>query len=441
MKISPLSYYKANDSHVLSVGSSAFYLNPSSPKAVKQLEKENIKLLENSRQDLNVLQFNKYNEIIKLREKYLSQFSKYSSKRIYLFQDRIDSADDNAYHLFKYACKINDGIEKYFVVSRQSKQWDELSKIGKVVEYGSFDHKLLILFADKLITTHPYDTVINPFLEEDFDSRPLISGLLNYKIYWLQHGVTKDNISEWMSKFDKNLSLIVTVSDKESESFLEEGYGYSEDIIQNLGFPRFDNLEKNDVKQILIIPTWRKNITGNRGIFRSSEYFHNLDSLLHSDKLLAMADKGYRIVFRPHPELFKEIGDLEDNEDCYIDLFDIPSEIHMSFEESYQELINNSSVLITDYSSVFFDFAYLKKPIIYYHPENESYHYGESYFDYETMGFGEISTTSGGVFDKLNEYIDNGCRMEDEYKRRVDEFFTYTDKGNCKRVWDWILKN
>ena len=60
-------------------------------------------------------------------------------------------------------------------------------------------------------------------------------------------------------------------------------------------------------------------------------------------------------------------------------------------DTSYQDLLNNSSVLLTDYSSVFFDFAYLKKPVIYYHPENDSYHYEGSYFDYETMGFGDVA--------------------------------------------------
>ena len=127
-------------------------------------------------------------------------------------------------------------------------------------------------------------------------------------------------------------------------------------------------------------------------------------------------------------------------ETIYLDLFDIPPEIKVSTEESYQELFNNSSVLITDYSSVFFDFAYLKKPVIYYHP-TDNYHYVESYFDYETMGFGDVIDNQDDLFIKLDEYLSNGCQMEDKYKKRVDDFFVYRDKNNCKRVYDWILKN
>ena len=151
-----------------------------------------------------------------------------------------------------------------------------------------------------------------------------------------------------------------------------------------------------------------------------------------------MVNKGYDIVFRPHPELFKNIANTDEK---FIDLFDIPDEIYLSRDESYQELLNNSSVLVTDFSSVFFDFAYLKKPVIYFHPENDPYHYEGSYFDYETMAFGKELGTTDEVLGKLDEYIENGCEMEDEYKKRVDDFFTYTDQNNCKRVYEWILEH
>lgn len=440
VKISNLSNYKADDFHIVSIEHNDFYVYPRTKELIKEFEKKNIECLIKESEKKEGKDLEIYNEIIELRTNYLKDLSKRRllsrKKEIYLFQDRIDSGDDNAYHLFKYASKIKDNVKKYFVISRDAKQFKELSRIGNVVEAGSIEHKSLILKADKIITTHPYDTQINPFFDWENDERKLISGLLDYKIYWLQHGVTKDNISDWMRKYDKNLSLIVTVCDEESKSFYEEGYGFAPEIVQNLGFPRFDNLKKNKNKQILIIPTWRKTITGNRHIFLNSSYYENLSSFLHNPKLLDMVNKGYSIVFRPHPELFKNIANTEEK---FIDLFDIPNEIYLSIDESYQELLNNSSVLITDFSSVFFDFAYLKKPVIYFHPENDPYHYGESYFDYGTMAFGEELKTSEDVFEKLDYYINNGCEMEEKYKNRVDNFFTYTDQNNCKRVYEWIL--
>lgn len=442
VKISNLSNYKADESHIVSVEHNDFYVFPRTKELLIDFEEKNIERLVKESEKKTGKDLKIYNEIIEIRTNYLKDLSKRKlfsrKKEIYLFQDRIDSGDDNAYHLFKYAAKIRDNVKKYFVVSRDANQFEELSKFGNVVEAGSFEHKSLILKADKIITTHPYDTQINPFFDGDDDERKLISGLLNYKLYWLQHGVTKDNISDWMRKYDKNLSLIVTVCEKESESFYEEGYGFDHEIVQNLGFPRFDNLKKNDNKQILIIPTWRKTITGNRHLFLNSSYYENLSSFLYNPKLLDMVNRGYKIVFRPHPELFKNIANTNEK---FIDLFDIPDEIYLSREESYQELLNNSSVLVTDFSSVFFDFAYLKKPVIYFHPENDKYHYEGSYFDYETMAFGKVLETPEDVLNKLDEYLDNGCEMEEEYKKRVDDFFTYIDQNNCKRVYDWILEH
>ena len=94
-------------------------------------------------------------------------------------------------------------------------------------------------------------------------------------------GVAKSRtrMSDWTElSSNKNVSLISTVSDKEKKSFYEEGYGYDKEIIQTLGFPRFDALMKNSKfkKEILIIPTWRKNLRGNKNKFINSNYFNSI---------------------------------------------------------------------------------------------------------------------------------------------------------------------
>ncbi len=439
-KLRELSNYKANDSNILYFDENTFYLRPSSLKNILKMEKENYKLIEDAMADVNNVSVHEtYEEILHLRKIYrwtLPFFKLYKKfKKIYLFQDRIDVADDNAYHLFRHARWRRDGAKKYYVLSKKSKQY---TKIGNTLEHGSFKHKLLMLHADKIMTSHPYETVINPFWNYENDQRKLIAGLLDYKIYFLQHGLTVGNISSWMSKFDKNLSLIASAADKEAESFLEEGYNYDESIIQTLGMARFDNLKNVDKKQILFIPTWRKNLRGNRNAFISSVYFENINSFLNNPKLLSLVDKGYKIIFKPHQELINPIDDESDER--YIDLFNIPDNVYVSYDDSYQDLFNTSSMLITDYSSVFFDFAYLKKPLIYYRPI-EDYHYDAGYFDYDTMGFGDVITSESELFEKIDGYIETDCEMEEKYKKRVDDFFKYNDRDNCKRIYDWILKN
>ena len=359
--------------------------------------------------------------------------SKHKKKQTYLFMDRIDSADDNATHLFKYAVTQKDNVNKYFVLSKESNHFSKISKIGKTLNYGSFKHKMKYLFADKVISSHTYQSVINPFYTDD-DEVKLYSGLINPDIYFLQHGVAVGDLSGWFSKFDKNVRLIVTSSDLERESFLQEGYGYDENIIQTLGIPRHDNLKNKDKKQILIIPTWRKNLRGSKNLFLNSEYFKSLNELLHDEDFINLAqNNGYKIVFKPHPEFEKFVNETE----CYLDLFDIDERIDVVNNVSYQKLFSESSLLVTDYSSVFFDFSYLKKPVIYYQPRDD-YHYEKGYFDFETMGFGDIIHEKDILFSKIDFYLKNNCEMEDCYKKRVNRFFKHFDGKNSERVYDWI---
>ena len=100
-------------------------------------------------------------------------------------------------------------------------------------------------------------------------------------------------------------------------------------------------------------------------------------------------------------------------------------------------------MLITDYSSVIFDFAYLKKPIIHYHFDDENYHFDleDSYFDYHTMGFGKVVSQEEELVDEIQRILLNDCKMDDIYKKRVDDFFEFNDRNNCKRVYDFILND
>ena len=362
---------------------------------------------------------------------YLLLYPFLRNKKIWLFMDRRTEADDNGEHLFKYALSKKDDVKKYFTVLEDSKDYPRLkNKYKNVLPFYSIKQRLIYLFADKIISSHPDENILNPFYAKNGD---LYSGLITSDKYFLQHGVTKDNISKWIRKYDKDLSLILTVSHLERQSFLESDYNYSPEIIQTLGFPRFDNLEnKNLQKQILIMPSWREYLQKSEYSLKNSKYFKGLNSLLNNDELISYAkDNGYKIVFKPHPNLAN-----------FIYLFDLNEDIIVDNEKTYQELFNESKLLITDYSSVAFDFSYLKKPVIYYqYSDDYNFDLSESYFDYETMGFGEVIKKEDDLIDLVKTYLDNDCEMKDDYKKRVDKFYKYNDQNNCKRVYEWIYEN
>ena len=104
--------------------------------------------------------------------------------------DRREAADDNAEYLFRYASEKDDKISKYFTVSGESKDFDRLSGFNNVLPFYSFKQRFVYLFADKIISSHPDENILNPFHGKNGD---LYSGLITSEKYFLQHGVTKDN--------------------------------------------------------------------------------------------------------------------------------------------------------------------------------------------------------------------------------------------------------
>lgn len=369
-----------------------------------------------------------YTSILFFRFVYLLLYPFYRKKRIWLFMDRQENADDNAEHLYKYAVTQKDSIKKYFTVSDEFGDFTRLSNLPNVLKFYSIKQRLVYLFAEKIISSHPDENILNPFMGKNVKS---YSGLINSDKIFLQHGVTKDNVSSWLHKSDKNLKLITTVSDAERKSFLDPGYNYDENIIQTLGFPRFDNLKTNEKtkRQILIAPSWRTDLH-NMTIkyIMDSNYFKTINSLINNKTLISIAEKyDYKIIFKPHPMVYG-----------YVDLFETNEYVTIDEKTTYQELFKDSDLLITDYSSIAFDFSYMKKPIIYYQHDDD-YNFKEGYFKYKTMGFGDVITDENILISKIEEYLKNDCKMEEIYAKRVNSFYKYNDKNNCKRVYDATL--
>lgn len=432
-KITEESFYSKKEKYLVHFKDNRFELHEYTIPKLLNLEKENIEFFESQSNP-------KLNEIIQFRKHYYYSFFKYVNRRIWLFMDRLDVADDNAEHLFKYALTQNDGIEKYFILNKDSRDFERLEKIGNVVIAGSEEHKLLACHAEKIISSQADAVVINPF----YKNEKFLNGLFSAKVYFLQHGVIKEDISSWLHKYDKYLYLILTSARMEYESFFnpESQYNYSKSVVQLLGLPRHDYREKlEDKKEIVVMPSWRRSLEHlSEEQFKNSEFYKAYNSLLNDERLIRFLDKqGYILIFKPHHNL-KEHLHLFDKHPSV--KFDYMKNNENNKTYTYTNIFNHSSLLVTDYSSAVFDFAYIKKPIIYYHAV-EDYHFNieNSFFNYETMGFGEIAKSSEGLVNLIMNYVNHDCKMKDKYKQRVDDFFEFRDKNNCQRVYNFILND
>lgn len=398
-----------------------------------------------------------------LRIMYFLAYYFFKNKHIWVFMDLPNASDDNGYFLFKKAVKSPKlkEIKKYYVFAKSKNlassafemnnlymasskstktkkllgfeesndEFKRISQIGNVLPNRSLKHRFYLLFADFIIGSHPDNEIIYPF----WGNYGHLAGLARSKTVFLQHGVTKDDISDWLNRYDKRIALIVTVSEMEKEAFLNPRYGYSEEFIRVLGFPRFDFLEKlEDKREIVFMPSWRRQYDQlKKHEFMQSNYFKSINDFLNDKELLDyITSKNYKLIFKPHRNVLK-----------FIDAFDIPDIVEVGDDKSYNEIFNHASLMITDFSSVAFDFAYLKKALIYYHPDDD-YHFDleNSYFKYDTMGFGPVTKSLDELKLEIIGLIENKCQMDEMYKGRVDGFFKYNDKNNSERVIDAILE-
>ena len=102
--------------------------------------------------------------------------------------------------------------------------------------------------------------------------------------------------------------------------------------------------------------------------------------------------------------------------------------------------------MITDYSSVAFEMAYLKKPVLYYQFDEEDffnleYHSGQrGYFDYRKDGFGPVVTTEEELLKELEVLLQNDCKVGEPYQSNIENTFEFRDGKCCERVYRAILE-
>ncbi len=363
-----------------------------------------------------------------------------SHKKIWIISDRTDLAGDNGEAFFRYVNTIKHKEKIYYVIDKKSNDFRRVKKFGPILKLDSFRYHLNFLCADKIISAHADEWVTNAFL----DDWKYVKDLCDFDFVFLQHGITKDDLSTWLHRYNKNIALFITAAKKEYESIVNGKYSYDEKEIRLTGFPRFDRLTNHPTKKIVFLPTWRAQLaeklmpgTSLRAYstkFVESDYFKFYNSIINDKRLISVMKKnGYIAEFYNHPAFSLQNKDFLGNETIRV----------ISTSAKYQELFKECTLLITDYSSVAFDFAYMKKPLIYSQFDRESFFkghtYNEGYFDYEEDGFGPVCYDYEETVNRIINYIDNNCTMEDKYKERVNNFFEYNDKKNCERVYEAIL--
>jgi CDP-glycerol glycerophosphotransferase (TagB/SpsB family) len=356
-------------------------------------------------------------------------------KDLWLVCDYEDEARDNGYYFYKYLREKQKEQNVYYAINKKSPDYEKVKKLGKVVKYGSFKHWILYLLASKNISSQKGgkpNAAICYVLE--------VYGIIKNKRIFLQHGIIKDNLP-YLHYKNAKLSMFTVTTKKEYDYVCKE-FGYPEGVIQQLGLCRYDTLiDESDGEYILIMPTWRQWIAHettnskkaeNFKSFKETNYYKKWMELLSSKELEKVCkNNNKKIIFYPHRNMQKFINDFELLNKDYIIIGSWP-------EYDVQDLLKKSSLLITDYSSVAMDFAYLDKPIIYYQFDYEqfrSWHLEEGYFSYKDDGFGYVKEDLPEIIRLIEFYINNNFELENRHKNRINDFFDLKDNKNCERTY------
>lgn len=348
---------------------------------------------------------------------------------IWLIAERGVDARDNGYFLYKKIKRNYPNIKVKYVISNDSPDYKKIDE-SDIIIYRSFKHFIYYLTSKILISTHlqGYSPNSDVFIKLNYIRILPVRG----KQVFLQHGITKDRMFYFDYTYN-HLDLFISGAIPEYE-FIKKEFGFDDNHLKLTGFARFDNLINKEENMILLMPTWR--FTHNRqsdNEFLNSEFFERYQNLLLSPRLAKyLEDNNIKLYFYPHHETQK-----------FLHYFKISSSsiiLASKYDYDVQDLLKRARVLITDYSSVYFDFGYMKKPIIYYQFDYEEYrkYRDEGYFDYKRDGFGPVVSDDDKLIDYLIEYYKEG--LKEEYLTRITKFFKYQDQNNSQRILDEIFK-
>lgn len=358
-------------------------------------------------------------------------------KGTWLICEEPAEARDNGYHFFKYMCESQPQKKCYYAIKRDSVDYQKVKNLGETIRYGSVQHWLAYFLCEYNISSQKGgkpNAAMCAFME--------MNGRFKPKNVFLQHGITKDH-ARWLYADKCNFKYFITAAIPEYE-MIKKDYGYSEGVVQLTGFPRYDALSSDDIKknQVLIMPTWRNwfSLKSKRGKevnarFEHSDYLEKWIKLLNSEELLTLIDKyELKVIFFLHRNVQKYIGSFEK----------VDKRITVASWKEYdiQSLLKESSMMITDYSSVYFDMLYMKKPVIFYQFDEEQYRkyqYQEGWFNYHNNPFGRAYKNTKDVIEELDRCADNCFQIGDAFLEGYNSIFKYCDNKNSERIYSLLI--
>ena len=215
-----------------------------------------------------------------------------------------------------------------------------------------------------------------------------------------------------------------------------EVFGIEESAVIPTGLPRIDELleegkqeafvkefyeqypELKDKKIILFAPTFR----GSGQKTANYPYM-----LLDMKRIYDFCGEEYVFMFKMHPFIEEKPPIPDAYKDRIIDFSAFPN---------VNDLLRVTDLMITDYSSVIYEYALFRKPMLFFAFDKDEYAAARGFHhDYDSFCPGKVCRT----FDEMETAIINRDFELEKVDQFINDYFDYLDAGSTDRFIDWIL--
>lgn len=344
--------------------------------------------------------------------------------------------------------KINDKYKDYKLIwsLRNTEREDLTGGNTSVVKFESFQYYRALAKAKYWIFNSNTRPFLKPRAEQVFvqtwHGTPLKK--IGCDVEKTGNAMTKfSQINNIYTEESKKISYMISPSEYCTEKFISAFRMKDvnkEDKVLTTGYPRNDYLFKatkedcekikkqlkipEDKKVILYAPTFRDNKYSAAAGFELANY-------IDFGKAKESLGDDYVILFRAHYFISGRL-DVREYEGFVYDVSKV---------EDINTLYVISDILVTDYSSVFFDYANLKRPIIFFMVDYEEYknNLRDFYFDREQLP-GPVVSEQEKLIEEIKRFSE-GFIMDEKYCSFNKKYNDFDGPFTSKKVLDMIIEN
>lgn len=369
----------------------------------------------------------------------VSPLYKKKNANTWLICEEFNEARDNGYWFFRKMRENHPEQRCVYAINKKSVDYQKVAGLGEIIQYGGIKHWIYYFTCAHTISSQKGgkpNAPICAFVE--------LNRWYNCHAIFLQHGVIINDV-RWLYADRSRFDMFVTSAVPETK-FIQDRFGYPDGVVQQCGLARFDNLHDCHVKKnrIVIMPTWRywfnlksKEQEGLDSDFMQSHYLRAWKELLESNKLAEIIQRyNLEVIFYPHRNMQRHLEDMRN-------VIHTPVTFASWEEWDIQELMKSSTAMITDYSSVFFDMVYMKRPVMFYQFDLDEFRkgqYKEGWFDYQNNPFGDSFLKCDDLLYEFEKLAAGGFSVDEDYLASHIKYFPYYDDNNCERIYESIKR-